>query len=87
MIYGVFGLPGSGKSYYVVKEFILDRISSSFVISNIKLSENHSFSNYLYLDKFAMDEMNNNIKAIIDDDSTSHDDKKILLKQLFLTYT
>jgi len=87
VIYGVFGLPGSGKSYYVVKEFILDRISSSFVISNIKLSENHSFSNYLYLDKFAMDEMNNNIKAIIDDDSTSHDDKKILLKQLFLTYT
>ena len=87
MIYGVFGLPGSGKSYYVIKEFILERISSSFVISNIKLSDNHSFDNYLYLDKFAMDEMNNNIKVIFEDDNTSHDDKKLLLKKLFLTYT
>ena len=87
MIYGVFGLPGSGKSYYVIREFILNRVSSSFVISNIKLSDNHFFDNYLYLDKFAMDEMNNNIKTIFDSDDTSHDDKKILLKKLFLTYT
>ena len=87
MIYGVFGLPGSGKSYYVVREFILNRVSSSVVLSNIKLSDGYSLDNYIYLDKFAMDEMNNNIKKIVDDDTTSHDDKKLLLKQLFLAYT
>ena len=86
MIYGVFGLPGSGKSYYVVKEFILDRISSSVVVSNIKLSDNFMADNYIYLEKVDIDNLHNNIKKIILDESKSHDEKKLLLKSLFGLY-
>ena len=86
MIYGVFGLPGSGKSYYVVREFILSRISSSVVVSNIKLSDNFNADNYIYLTKLDIDNLHNNIKKIILDESKSHDEKKLLLKSLFGLY-
>jgi len=88
MIYALFGLPGSGKSYYTVKNFIVDRIVQNHtVISNIALSENYNISDsYLYLQKNDMDNLHNNIKKIMEDENKSHDDKKILLSKLFTLY-
>ena len=87
MIYGVFGLPGSGKSYYVVNEFIVKRMSSGTVISNIKLSDDIELpENYRYLEKKDMDNLHNNIKQIMEKANTSHDDKKVLLGYLFGLY-
>jgi len=87
MIYGVFGLPGSGKSYYVVNEFIVKRIQSGTVVSNIKLSDDIELpENYRYLEKKDMDNLHNNIRNIMENESFSHDDKKIFLGYLFGLY-
>ena len=87
MIYAVFGMPGSGKSYYVVNEFIVKRISSGTVISNIALSDDvHISDNYIYLDKYSMDNLHLNIAKIMDNSSKSHDEKKVLLSYLFGLY-
>jgi hypothetical protein len=86
MLYGVFGLPGSGKSYYVVKEFILERIVTGTVVSNIKLNDDVQLDGYIYLEKNDVDNLHNNIKRIIENTTLSHDDKKILLKNLLHLY-
>lgn len=87
MLYGVFGLPGSGKSYYVVKEFILDRISDSTVVSNIKLNDKVELDGYIYLQKNDVDNLHKNIKSIVENDTLSHDNKKILLERLLGLYS
>ena len=87
MIYGIFGVPGSGKSYLVFSEYILKNISTHTVISNIKINDSIELTNnYVYLDKFAMDLLNKNISEIMSDEKTSHDDKKLLLNTLFDSY-
>ncbi len=87
MIYGVFGLPGSGKSYYVVNEFIVKRISKGTVISNIALADDIAIpDNYVYLTKYDMDNLHANIQKIMEDTTKSHDDKKVLLSYLFGLY-
>ena len=87
MIYAVFGMPGSGKSYYVVNEFILKRISHGVIISNIVLSDDISIpENYRYLIKYDMDNLHKNIKKIMEDSEKSHDEKKVLLRYLFQLY-
>lgn len=87
MLYGVFGLPGSGKSYYVVKEFILDRISNNTVVSNIKLNDKVVLDGYIYLQKNDVDNLHKNIKSIVENVSLSHDNKKVLLEQLLGLYS
>jgi len=87
MIYAVFGMPGSGKSYYVVNEFIVKRISTNTIISNIKLSDDIEIpENYRYLEKKDMDNLHINFRNIMDDKSTSHDDKKQKLAFLLGLY-
>jgi len=87
MIYGVFGLPGSGKSYYVIKEFVVNRIVSNTIVSNIKLSDDiEAPENYIYLEKNDLDNLHKNIKTILEKDGLSHDDKKELLRVLFGLY-
>jgi zona occludens toxin (predicted ATPase) len=87
MIYAVFGMPGSGKSYYVVNEFIVKRIATNTIISNIQLSDDVEVSeNYRYLEKKDMDNLHNNIRKIMESLLTSHDDKKEQLSFLFSIY-
>jgi len=87
LIYALFGLPGSGKSYYAVYEFISKRIETGTVISNIVLSEDVDISDsYVYLSKYDMDNLHKNIKKIMEDSTKSHDDKKVLLSYLFGLY-
>lgn len=87
MIYAVFGMPGSGKSYYVVNEFIVKRISSGTIISNIALSDDISIpENYRYLTKYDMDNLHGNIRKIMEDSEKSHDEKKVVLRYLFQLY-
>lgn len=87
MLIGVFGLPGSGKSYYVVKEYILDRVVKGTVVSNIKLNDKVDLDGYIYLEKNDVDNLHKNIKSIIENSSHSHDDKKVLLKHLLGLYS
>lgn len=87
MIYALFGLPGSGKSYYAINEFVVKRIASGTIISNIALSDDiETPDNYKYLTKIDMDNLHNNIKRIMEDSTKSHDDKKVLLSYLFGLY-
>ena len=87
MIYALFGLPGSGKSYYAINEFVMKRIHSGTIISNIVLSDDIEIpDNYIYLTKHDMDNLHNNIRKIMEDNTKSHDDKKVLLSYLFGLY-
>lgn len=87
MLYGVFGLPGSGKSYIVVKDFILDRIVKGTVVSNVKLNGKVTLENYIYLEKNDVDNFHSNVKRIVENDENSHDDKKELIRHLVGLYS
>ena len=87
MIYAIFGIPGSGKSYYAINEFVVKRILSGTIISNIALSDDiETPDNYKYLTKIDMDNLHKNIKNIMEDSIKSHDEKKLLLSYLFGLY-
>jgi len=87
MIYAVFGMPGSGKSYYVVNEFIVKRLETNTIISNIALSPDVEIpQNYHYLEKTEMDRLHFQFKEIMEDASTSHDEKKIKLAKVLSSY-
>ena len=76
-----------GVLYYAVNEFIVKRISTGTIISNIALSDNIEITdNYKYLTKYDMDNLHNNIKKIMEDNTKSHDEKKVLLSYLFGLY-
>jgi zona occludens toxin (predicted ATPase) len=88
MIYGVFGLPGSGKTYVVISEFVVNRIQEGeTVVSNIKLSDDYEVpENYIYLEKEDLNNLHRNIETIMLNEETSHDDKKERLNFLFSLY-
>jgi len=84
MIIGLFGNPGSGKSYYAVTRFIVDRLDTDTIISNIALSKDINLGeNYRYLEKLDMDNLHNKIKVIVSNTFLSHDEKKVELATLF----
>jgi len=87
LIYAIFGMPGSGKSYYVVNEFIIKRLETDIIISNIALSPDISIpSNYNYLEKTEMDKLHFRFKEIMEDVTTSHDEKKVKLSKVLSLY-
>lgn len=87
MIYALFGLPGSGKSYLAVKQFIIDRIENETIISNIKLSSDYTIpDSYIYLDKEDVNNLNKNIKNVMSNENYSHDEKKLKLEFMFSLY-
>lgn len=87
MIYALFGLPGSGKSYLAIKEFVVDRMETDTIISNIALSPNIEYpEQYKYIDKFELNTINTKIKHIMLDVSKSHDEKKHQLQSVFDEY-
>jgi len=86
MIYAVFGVPGSGKSYITVKEFIIDRLETFTIIGNIALAKGVDLDGYKYLTKEELNILNLNIKNIMQNIAFSHDEKKQQLRDLFNKY-
>lgn len=56
------------------------------VLSNIKLNDKVQLDNYIYLEKNDVDNLHKNIQRIIEDETKSHDDKKLLLNHLLTLY-
>jgi len=83
MLYCIFGMPGSGKSYLLMDKFVVNRPMDN-IISNVELANNFTLDSYQYLNKFDLDVLLSNIKGIMLNDTTSHDVKIGELRSLFL---
>ncbi len=83
MLKAVIGKPGSGKTVYIVSEYLTKFIGEGgFVLGNIKLAPNVTIDNYKYLDFEGVQNLHISIKNIMKK-NISHDEKKILLREQF----